>query len=502
MKHRATLSIVLSILVPVFLLAILSQSMAQAAESQDLLESVKPVEQAGGEIAPAVVLAPLVDEADLGISKSGSPDIVIAGELLTYTLTISNSGLVSATNVVVTDTLPVSLTVANVSTSLGEVCSESPPIVCQLGTMEVAATVWLTIETTVDTDASGILHNMAQVGSDATESNTINNTYLLDTTVNGSADLAITKSDEPDPTSAGGNVTFTLTILNNGPSDAVDVVVTDTLPISTTLVEATPSQGPSCTEGDTVTCNLGPLSVGNEATVIIEVFVDEAFAGLLQNDAEVSSSTPDPESGNNATSEDTAVDPIVDLSISKSSDPETAIAGEDLTYHLMVTNNGLFPATNVLVTDTLPVATSIITATASQGSGCSLGNVVTCTLGTLAAGASAPITIEVTVDSSALGTLDNRAETSTDTPESDDTNNDAEISTTVNTSVDLSIGKVADPDPAVAGGLLTYNIVINNEGPSDAAEVTITDTLPLSTTFVSASVVQGATIIHTIDTSI
>ena len=80
MKHRATVSIVLSILAPVFLLAILSQSMAQAAESQDLLESLKPVEQAGGEIAPAILLAPLVPEADLGISKSGSPDVVLAGD--------------------------------------------------------------------------------------------------------------------------------------------------------------------------------------------------------------------------------------------------------------------------------------------------------------------------------------------------------------------------------------------------------------------------------------
>ena len=109
MKPGKILTLVLSAFVPVLLLVIMSQSLVQAAEGLDPAPARALIDQSSVEKAVSdPSLAPLLveAEADLGIEKAGDPASVIAGERLTYTLTISNNGTISATNVVVTDSVP------------------------------------------------------------------------------------------------------------------------------------------------------------------------------------------------------------------------------------------------------------------------------------------------------------------------------------------------------------------------------------------------------------
>ena len=59
-------------------------------------------------------------------------------------------------------------------------------------------------------------------------------------------DIVVNQSDSPDPIAAGGILTYTIAVANNGPDDATGVVLTDTIPAGTTFVSSTTTKG-SCT---------------------------------------------------------------------------------------------------------------------------------------------------------------------------------------------------------------------------------------------------------------
>src|SRR6266540_2386050 len=117
------------------------------------------------------------------------------------------------------------------------------------------------------------------------------------------ADVSVTKSDTPDPVTVGTNVTYTMTITNNGPDIATDVELTDTLPGAVALVSATPSAG-SCTGTSIIVCDLGSLANGASATVII--VVGTTAIGTLTNTASVSLAETDTNPSNNVERAQTA----------------------------------------------------------------------------------------------------------------------------------------------------------------------------------------------------
>ncbi|HEX3557712.1 MAG TPA: FG-GAP-like repeat-containing protein, partial [Pyrinomonadaceae bacterium] len=119
-----------------------------------------------------------------------------------------------------------------------------------------------------------------------------------------SADLAVTKTDSPDPAVSGNQLTYTITATNNGPDPATGVAVNDPLPAGVSFVSATPSQG-TCSGTATVNCRLGTLVSGANATVTIVVTPN--VAGTLTNTATVSSVQPDPHTANNSATANTTV---------------------------------------------------------------------------------------------------------------------------------------------------------------------------------------------------
>ena len=246
----------------------------------------------------------LTSTADLSITKVDDIDPILAGNALTYTVTVNNTGPSDAQNVVVTDTLPSGVTFVSTTG-----CAEDPNGVptCSLGDIPAGGSAQYTITVTVDPTTSGIITNQADVTSDSADPNLANNTVTEDTTVNSEADLSITKSDSPDPVTAGNNLTYTITVANAGPSDAQNVEVVDNLPAGTTFV----SQTDSCVEAPvgTLTCSLGTILAGGNTSFDITVAVDPSVASgtVLTNSATVSSTTTDPNPSNDTVTEDTTV---------------------------------------------------------------------------------------------------------------------------------------------------------------------------------------------------
>ena len=117
-------------------------------------------------------------------------------------------------------------------------------------------------------------------------------------------DLAITKVDSADPSRVGRDLTYTLTVTNNGPNPATGVTVTDTLPNGLSASSSSASQG-SCSGTTTVTCSIGDLASGASATV--SIVVRPSSPGSITNTASVSGSQPDPNSANNSATQETTI---------------------------------------------------------------------------------------------------------------------------------------------------------------------------------------------------
>ena len=132
------------------------------------------------------------------------------------------------------------------------------------------------------------------------------------TTVLPDADLTVTVTDFPDPLKIGSTLTYTLVVVNNGPSPATTVMLTDTLPVSVIFGSISNSQG-ICSGTSTITCNLDILNSGLGASATI--IVTPTVLGTLTNIVHVSANEPDLNLANNIDTENTMVRTYVYLPV-------------------------------------------------------------------------------------------------------------------------------------------------------------------------------------------
>ena len=419
-------------------------------------------------------------EADLAVTKTDTPDLVIAGETLTYTLTVTNSGPSDATGVTVTDTLPSGITFFSATPSQGSY--DSPTGVWTVGGIADDGGATLTLVFTVNSSTTGTLSNSAKVSANEPDPNTANNTDAENTAVDAKTDLTITKS-APATVNAGEQLTYTLTVTNNGPSDATGVTVTDNLPDDVALVSATPSQG-TCSGSDPVTCDLGPVASGSSAAVSLTTAVTSPLPNgtILTNSATIDGDQTDPNSGNDSTQAQTTVQSSPVLTITKTGYPDPVDTGGILRYTLLITNSGNENATTVTVTEHYDSNVSFFYSNPDPDAGS--GNQVW-TFPTLTVGNPETIDIIVQVTSPLpVGTvLTNRA-----TLDSDQT---LPVTITKVTSVtsasELKVSKVDLSDPVQAGENLVYFVTYQNSGTAGATDVVITETYDSRVTFDSAT---------------
>ena len=250
-------------------------------------------------------------EADLAITKTDGLTTVVAGQPMFYTITASNpAGPSDANGSVITDTIPIELVSLNLVSctpiGVGSACDPSltPG---SLPSNNFSATVDLPVGTSVEYQISGqvdpgalpgFLSNTATVATAAgvTETNLANNSATdNDTNVTQEADLQMEKTPVTTNVTAGGSVTYTLKVTNNGPSNSTGSTVIDTFPADLTHSSNTCGSTPA---GSMFTWTVGALGPGAMASCTVTFDVSSAATANIVNSATVTAIETDPNAAN------------------------------------------------------------------------------------------------------------------------------------------------------------------------------------------------------------
>jgi uncharacterized delta-60 repeat protein/uncharacterized repeat protein (TIGR01451 family) len=268
--------------------------------------------------------------ADVGVTMTAAPATVVATSNLVYTLTLTNYGPSTATNIVVTNTLPAGMVYVSSSPSLGVVSASAGVVSWTVNSLAKDATASLAL--VVQANRTGVITNTAGVTtgtSDLNPDDTMASAVV--TVVSPTADLVLDLADAPDPVQVGSNLTYTITVQNLGPATATGVVAYDILPQTVNFISASPANSYTIA-GQTVTfTNLGNLA--NGAQTSLTIVVQPTAAGTITDSASSYSTVVDPLKANNSASVKTIVQsgvlPALTLSIS--------LAGSDVIISWPVT---------------------------------------------------------------------------------------------------------------------------------------------------------------------
>jgi uncharacterized repeat protein (TIGR01451 family) len=381
------------------------------------------------------------DRAELGF-EIDAPASVAAGETITYTLDLTNFGPDAATNAVLDVPIPSNTTFVSFTAPAGWVTTA--PAVGGTGTAtatnpSLAAgggpeAFTLVVRVDPGTPPDTTITAGATVDSDVLDNNPDNEEDTATTLVTAgapAADLSVITDVSPGQATFGQEVTYTITVRNDGPNTATGVVVADTLPPTGTFVSAT---GGATPVNGILTVDVGSLAPGATATVQVVVRTPAGGDEVFTNIVDISSAVDDSDTSDNRVVDSMDLAPVAataDLAVTTFTDsPDPVAAGQDLTYTIVVTNNGPSPATGVRLTDfPLPANTEFVST--SVGSFDPANNRVVADLGNLAVGGTATVVIVVRPTIEAIGTtLFNTVGASANEADPDLTNNQTQVTTT------------------------------------------------------------------------
>ncbi len=433
---------------------------------------------------------------DVAITKSSAVTQVIPGKNITYTLSYTNSGAITATNVIITDTLPVdavydSASVSPVQTTTGVVWNVGD---VPSGTTSVITLV-ATLPATATTNCGQTITNSALIDTATTETNPGNNGPAQVGVGVICADVTLDKTGPGGIIRPGEMVTYTITYTNEGQAPAQNVVITDINPVSGSVDSVLPSPG-------TVLPGAGG---SRDYTVTADVSI--CTGSFLTNTAFIGTATPESGTGNNSATSSLGTSPQIqclpDLQVSKSNGlapGDFVYANEQITYTITFSNVGWADATGVVLTETLPTYT-LFAGPTGAGGWFQVGstNLYTYLVGTLPytpAGTNvSSITFVVQVTPTlplTVTTITNTVSIGSDQTDDNPGDDDDDEPTPVRSIPDLGVTKTSLTAQISPGGLATYAVTITNQSDTTATNVIITDTLPASTTYNSDNLGVGA----------
>jgi uncharacterized repeat protein (TIGR01451 family) len=417
----------------------------------------------------------IAQQSDLALSQTVDNPRPNVGDIVTFTVTVRNTGPNAADNVQVGDMLPAGLEL--VSAAPGQGSYNSSTGVWAVGTLGNGASSVLTIRGRVisgsaETNTATIIH-ADQFDPDAS------NDSASATETPRQVDLALASTVSDAVPNVGDTITFTIILTNTSAESATDVAVQDSLPPGLSLESATATQGTY--DAASGTWSVGTVAPSNavKLTIMARVISPEPQTNTaIIGHADQS----DPNPANNTTSV-TETPQRADLALTMSLDDSSPSLGDIITFVVTTTNRGPDAATGVEVTDLLPDGLRFVSSMASQGgytASTGLWNV-----GTLPSGGSATLRLQARVIS-----LEPQTNTATiahvDQFDPFTTNNEA--SAIEEPVADLAVAQTVGPGLFMVGQEITYTLVVTNHGPSIEPFISLVDVLPAGVTFVSASV--------------
>jgi uncharacterized repeat protein (TIGR01451 family)/fimbrial isopeptide formation D2 family protein len=454
-------------------------------------------------LASAYIADGGIKNADLRLTKTDSPDPVLVGGTLTYRLTLNNLGTEDANSVLtVVDTLPAGVSYlgfANVTGGGTWNCTASGATVTCTTSSDLKKltgspnTLFFDLTVTAPVNSATITNTATLQyawGNDEYDPPANNTATATTTVIYPSTDVSVTKTVDTATPALGANVTFTVTVRNNGPNAASNLRVQDLLPAGLEFVSASAGQG-SYDPYDPATglWYVGALAVN--ATATLTLTAKAASSQTTTNQACLYAlNQTDTNAANNCGS--AVVSPqSADLRLTKTVDTATPNLGSNATFTITLTNLGPSSTTATTVLDQLLQGLEYVSHAAATGAYDPVTGVWA--IGSaLAGGATATLSIVAKVNEAATPLTNTASVTSSSVPDPDPSNNIASVTLT-GQAADIAVTKSVDiTAPLLLNTPLTFTITARNDGPSDATGVVVTDLLPAGLSYQSHTASQGS----------
>lgn len=405
-------------------------------------------------------------KADLQLNKSSNLINANYGDIVIWTLKITNNGPNVGTGIRLKDLIPDGLIIL----SCDNENYDKKTGILNIDSLNIGESKIINIKTLVN--KTGTFINEASVSGNEYDWDLKNNNDSAGINVNPSADLAVEILVNDTNPKFNSLVKWTLRVTNNGPDEATGVVVCDLL--SKDLIYLSSTGNYDVKSG---LWNIGTLEMGKSVSIDIVTLVNKT--GKITNDANVSGREYDWNLSNNYDNKSIDVDVCADLAIEKLVNDTAPKFNSLVEWTLRVTNNGPDTATGVVVCDILPEGLISIDKSFNG----------TWNVGKLLNNQTKELTIICLVNKT--GKLVNIADIAGNEYDCNLTNNIVNKSIEVAQSADLFVKKYVNNTSPDFGEIIKWSVVVSNNGPDIATNVQVNDLLDDGLIFVKSSSTKG-----------
>ena len=298
-------------------------------------------------------------------AKSADKQSVKAGEELTYTITVTNTGDVDYDGITVSDNIPANTTYKAGSASEGATVTGNTLTWAIDVPFGESREVSFTVVVAEDLTDIASIRNVAKVTGEDPETPEEPET---ETPTDPAKSFTAAKSADKQSVKAGEELTYTITVTNTGDVDYDGITVSDNIPANTTYKAGSASEGATVT-GNTLTWAIDvPFGESREVSFTVVVAEDLTDIASIRNVAKVTGEDPGtPEEPETETPTNSGKQFESVKTVSDATGDGNAQAGEELTYRIGVKNTGAEDYKGITIEDEIPAHTTYVAGSATHG---------------------------------------------------------------------------------------------------------------------------------------